>query len=174
MEVTMLILYCTFYSLPISVTSSLLACHTMYISIQSTTFSVTSLSLASYTVVSCIYAPFAYKPSLYFQPKFLRRYFYLTYRAPNHGHSTKMILVETPTLSSLRSPWQRKKEANVDRRAKEFAIDRKRVREWCQSATAHWKDKPAECLENAAVYAVANLCQSILTIEFLELGGRQN
>ena len=25
-----------------------------------------------------------------------------------------------------------------------------------------------ECLENAAVYAVANLCQSILTIEFLE------
>jgi len=25
-----------------------------------------------------------------------------------------------------------------------------------------------ECLENAAVYAVANLCQSILTIEFPE------
>jgi len=30
-----------------------------------------------------------------------------------------------------------------------------------------WKDKPVEYLENAAVYAVANLCQSILTIEFL-------
>ena len=25
-----------------------------------------------------------------------------------------------------------------------------------------------ECLENIAVYAMANLCQSILTIEFLE------
>jgi len=25
----------------------------------------------------------------------------------------------------------------VSRTAKEFAIDRKRVREWCQSATAH-------------------------------------
>ena len=36
------------------------------------------------------------------------------------------------------------------------------------------KDTPAECLENAAVYDVANLCQSILTIEFLGLGGRQN
>jgi len=30
------------------------------------------------------------------------------------------------------------------------------------------KEKPAECLGNAAVYAVANLCQSILTVEFLE------
>jgi len=36
------------------------------------------------------------------------------------------------------------------------------------NAIANWKDKPADCLENAAVYAVANLCQSILTIEFLE------
>ena len=39
------------------------------------------------------------------------------------------------------------------------------------NATAHRKDKPAECLEIAAVYAVANLCQSILTIKFLGLGG---
>jgi len=31
-----------------------------------------------------------------------------------------------------------------------------------------------DCLENTVVYAVANLCQSILTIEFLGLGGRQN
>jgi len=80
-----------------------------------------------------------------------------------------MIFVETPTLSSSRSPWQRNNEASVHTAAKEFAVDRKRVCEWCQSATAHWKDKPA-------VYAVANLCQSILTIEFLGLGGpgRQN
>ena len=86
---------------------------------------------------------------------------------PNHGLTTKMIFVETPTLSSSRSPWQRKNGASVHRTAKEFAVDRWCVREWCQSATAHWKDKPAEYLENAAVYAVANLCQSILTIEFL-------
>ena len=36
------------------------------------------------------------------------------------------------------------------------------------NAIAHWKDKPTECLENAALYAVANLRQSILTIEYLE------
>ena len=82
-----------------------------------------------------------------------------------------MIFVETPRLSSSRSPWQCKNETSVRRTAKEFAVNRKCVREWCQSATAHWKDKPAECLENAAVYAVANLCQSILTIEILGLGG---
>jgi len=43
---------------------------------------------------------------------------------PNHGHSTKMIFVETPTLSSSRSPWQRKNGASVHRTAKEFAVDR--------------------------------------------------
>jgi len=90
------------------------------------------------------------------------------HRPPNHGHSTKMIFVETPILSSSRSPWQRKNEASVHRTTKEFAIDRKCVCEWCQSATAHWKDKPADCLEKAAVYALANLCQSILAIQFLE------
>ena len=42
----------------------------------------------------------------------------------------KMICVETPTLSSSRSSWQRKNEASVQRTAKEFAVDRKRVREW--------------------------------------------
>ena len=58
------------------------------------------------TVVSCIYAPFAYKPPLHFQLKFLHRYFYLANRPPNHGHATKIAtcsFVETPTLS--RSPW---------------------------------------------------------------------
>ena len=80
---------------------------------------------------------------------------------PNHAHSTKMIFIETPTLSSSRSPWQCKKEATVHRTAKKFAVDRKHVREWCQSATAHHV-KGQTC----AVYAVANLCQSILTIEF--------
>ena len=67
--------------------------------------------------------PLAYKPPLRFQPKFLHRYFYLAYRPPNHGHSTKMIFVETPTLSSSRFPWQRKNGASVHRTAKEFTID---------------------------------------------------
>jgi len=63
--------------------------------------------------------------------------------------------------------WQRQNEASFHRSAKEFADNRKRVREWCQCYSiieTCWKDKPAECLENATVYAVANLCQSILTI----------
>jgi len=60
--------------------------------------------------------------------------------------------------------WQCQNEASVHRSAKEFADDHKCVREWCQC----YKDKPMECLENAAIYAVTNLCQSILTIEFLE------
>ena len=34
-----------------------------------------------------------------------------------------MIFVETPTLSSSRSPWQRKNGAIVHRSAKEFAVD---------------------------------------------------
>ena len=57
-------------------------------------------------------------------------------------------------------------ETSIHRPAKEFTNDRKRVREWCQCYSA--LNKPVECLENATVYAVANLCQSILTIEFLE------
>ena len=82
------------------------------------------LIFRTYTVVSRIYAPLAYKPPLRFQPKFLHRYFYLAYRPPYHGHSTKMIFVETTTLSSSRSPWQRKNGARVHRTAKEFAVDR--------------------------------------------------
>ena len=53
------------------------------------------------------------------------------------------------TLSTSKSPWQRKNETSVHRTAKEFAVDRKCVHEWCQSATSHWKDKPAECLESS-------------------------
>jgi len=43
-----------------------------------------------------------------------------------------MIFVETPILSSSRSPWQRKNEAGFHRTDKEFTINHKRVREWCQ------------------------------------------
>ena len=35
------------------------------------------------------------------------------------------------------------------------------------SVKAHWKDTPAEYLENATVYAVANLCLSVLTARYL-------
>ena len=63
--------------------------------------------------------------------------------------------------------WQRQNEASVHRPAKEFANNRKRAASGI-NAMAHWKDKPVECLENTAIYAVANLWQSILTIEFLE------
>ena len=55
--------------------------------------------------------------------------------------------------------WQHKNEAGVHRTAKEFAVNRKRVRE-CYSTL---NKKPVECLENAAIYAVTNLSQSILT-----------
>jgi len=61
---------------------------------------------------------------------------------------------------------QRQNEASVHRPAKEFTDNRKRVREWSQYYST--LNKPAECLENAAIYAVANLCQPILTIEFLK------
>jgi len=63
--------------------------------------------------------------------------------------------------------WQCQNEASVHRQAKEFADDNKHVRKWCQCYRT-LKDKPAECLENATIYVVANLCQLILTIEFLE------
>jgi len=92
------------------------ACHEGWVSLQWTE--------PTYRSVPHIRPPLAYKPPLCFQPKFLHRYFYLAYRPPNHGHSTKMIFVETPTLSSSRSPWQRKNGASVHRTAKEFAVDR--------------------------------------------------
>ena len=137
------------------------------------------LSPFGYTIVSRIYTPFTYKPPLHFQPKFLHRYFYLTYRHPNQW---PFYQNNVPTPSSSRSLWQRKNEASIHRTAKEFAVH---VRDSLVSRPLESgvnqqrqhifrKDKPAECLENAAVYAVANLCQSILTIKFLGLGGRQN
>ena len=71
--------------------------------------------------------------------------------------------------------WQCKNEASVHRTAKGI---RRRSQACSQvtsilpqiincNATAHWKDKPVECLENAAIYAVANCCQSILTTRYL-------
>ena len=79
------------------------------------------LSPFGYTIVSRIYTPFTYKPPLHFQPKFLHRYFYLTYRHPNQW---PFYQNNVPTPSSSRSLWQRKNEASIHRTAKEFAVHR--------------------------------------------------
>ena len=57
---------------------------------------------------------------------------------------------------------QRKNEASVHRTAKEFTVNRKSVHE-CYSTMKG----QTECLENATVYAVASLCQLILTKRYL-------
>ena len=62
-------------------------------------------------------------------------------------------------------------EASIHRTAEEFTDDHKRVREWCQCYSTLKGQTHAECLESATMYAVANLCQSILTVEFLGLWG---
>ena len=77
--------------------------------------------------------------------------------------STKSpLFVETPTLSSSRSPlWRgnaRTKPASTEQLRNSPSIAS--VFASGVNATAHWNDKPAECLENAAVYALANLRQS--------------
>ena len=63
--------------------------------------------------------------------------------------------------------WQCQDKASIHRKAKEFADDRKRVHEWCQYYST-LKGQTRGVLGNATVFAVANLCKSILTIEFLE------
>ena len=95
---------------------------------------------------------------------------YRTGPPPPYIFSQSSCTIATPTLSSSRSPWwndnARMKPASTEQLrnsptiASMFASD--------VNATAHWKEKPVECLENTAVYAMANLCQSILTIKFLE------
>ena len=64
--------------------------------------------------------------------------------------------------------WQHQNEASVHRPAKEFANDRKHVREWCQCYSTLKGQTCGELGKHAVVYAVANLCQLFLTIEFLE------
>ena len=81
----------------------------------------------------------------------------MIFRQNSHTVKLKVSVVE----------WQHQNEANIHRPAEEFTDDRS-VSTSGGSAIAHWKDKPGECLENAAIYAVANLCQLILTIEFVE------
>ena len=89
-----------------------------------------------------------------FQSKFLHRYFYLANRPPQpwpcYQNSNIIFRQNSYTVKFKVSvvEWQCQNKACVHRPAKEFGNDRKRVREWRQ---------PAECLENAAIYAVANL-----------------
>jgi len=51
--------------------------------------------------------------------------------------------------------WQCKNEASIHRTAKDFTVDH--VFTSGVNATAHWKHRPAEWLENITVYAVTNL-----------------
>jgi len=88
----------------------------------------------SYSSVPHIRPPSRISPPYIFSQSSCSGIFISRIGPPNHGHSIKMIFVETPTLSSSRSQWQRKNEASVQRTAKEFAVDRKRDCEWCQSA----------------------------------------
>ena len=112
--------------------------------------------------------PFAYKLPLHFRSKFLCRYFYLTNRPPQPWPCYQ-------NSNMIRYPWwsgnARTKPASTDQLRNSPTITS--VSAIGVNAIAHWKDKPVECLENAAVYAVAiyavaNLCQLILTIKFLE------
>jgi len=84
----------------------------------------------------------------------------------------KHIFVETPTLSSSRSPWwssnTRTKPAFTDQLRNSPMFDRKCVHKWGQCYSTLKGQTQGEVLRNTAVYAVANLCQSILTMKFLE------
>ena len=124
------------------------------------------------TVASCLYPPSRISPLYIFSPSSCTGIFISQIGLPNHGHATKIAtwsFVETPTLLSSRSLWSgnaRTKPASTEQLRNLLMITSESASG--VNAIAHWKDKPKECLENTAVYAVANLCQLILTTEFLE------
>ena len=62
---------------------------------------------------------------------------------------------------------QRKNEASVHGTAKEFAVNSLACPRVVSISNSTLKGQTRGMLGNATVYAVANLCQSILTIEFL-------
>ena len=127
-------------------------------------------SLIPRLLCTVVFRPFVYKPPLHFQSKFLHRYFYLANRPPNHGHATKIATWSSSKLlhcqiqglhgNARTKPASTEQVRNLPSIASVFASG--------VNATA--KDKPAECLENTTVYAVTNLCQLILAIEFLAWG----
>ena len=61
--------------------------------------------------------------------------------------------------------WQRKNKASIHRTAKEFAIDHKWVCEWCQCYST-LIGQTGGVLGKLPFYAVANLCQSMLTTRY--------
>jgi len=93
-------------------------------------------SFLMYRSVPHICPPSRISPPYIFSQSSCTGIFFSRIGPPTIAILPKMI-VKTPTLSSSRSPWPCKNEASVHRTAKEFAVDQKRVREWCQSATAH-------------------------------------
>ena len=88
----------------------------------------------------------------------------------NHGHATKIAFVKNSYTVKFKVSiveLQCQNESSVHRPAKEFADDRKRVREWCQCYST-LKGQTRGVLGKRRLYAVTNLCQSILTIKFLK------
>ena len=127
----------------------------------------------NHTEVSRTYTPLRVLSPLHFSWSSCTGIFISQIGPPNHGHATKIAtwsFVETLTLSSSRSPWwsgnARMKPASTDQLRNLMTIIS--ISASSVNAIAHWKDKPAEFLENATLYTVANFCQSILTTEFLE------
>jgi len=120
----------------------------------------TVVVIAKYiTVVCLIFAPFTCKPSLYFPPKFLHRYSCLTHWPPNYiwpRYQNSNVIFNLSKL--LYCQLQGLCGALTTEQLSIASVFVSGV-----SVTAHGKDKPAECLENTAVCAVGNLCQSILT-----------
>ena len=131
------------------------------------------------TIVSCMYAHFEYKPPTLptFSAEVLAHIFFLS--PTMYGHAMNLAMWSLGSSSSrLRLlhcrvqglsggvATQRVKPASTEQLRNLPLITSMFVRG--VNATAHWKDKPMECLENATVYTVANLCQWILTIKFLE------
>ena len=102
--------------------------------------------------------------------KFLHRYFYLINRPhqpwPCYQNSFHQNSYTVKFKVSI-VEWQCQNDASVHRPAKEFTDDHKRVREWCQCYSI-LKGQTCGVLGKCSLYAVTNLCQSILTIKFLE------
>ena len=131
------------------------------------------------TIVSCMHAPFEYKPPTLptFSAEVLAQIFLLSPTMYGHAMNSAMWSLGNSS-SGLRLLHCRVQGLNggvATQRVKPASTEQLRNLPLITSvfvsginATTHWKDKPMECLENAIVYAVANLCQSIFTIKFLE------
>ena len=104
-----------------------------------------------------IHPPSHISPLYIFRRSSCTGIFILQIGPPNHSHATKIAtwsFIETPTLP--RSPWwsgnARTKPASTEQLKNSLTIASMSASG--VNAIAHWKDKPTECLENAAVIYV--------------------